>query len=68
MLDRAFGKIQLTVDPLAGDFPELAKDQVTAGIAKTAPGLTGFADLSALNAVLQGAGKPAVGAGSLGGN
>lgn len=68
VLDRAFGKIKLTVDPLAGDFPELTKDQVTAGIAKSAPGLTGFADLTALNAVLQSAGKPAVSAGSLGGN
>jgi NitT/TauT family transport system substrate-binding protein len=68
VLDRAFSKIKLTVDPLAGDFPELTKDQVTAGITKKAPGLTGFADLSALNTVLTAAGKPAVAAGSLGGN
>lgn len=68
VLDRAFSKIKLTVDPLAGDFPELVKDQVTAGIAKSAPGLTGFADLSPLNTVLSAAGKPAVSAGSLGGN
>lgn len=68
VIDRAFSKIQLTVDPLTTDFPELTKDQVTAGIAKTAPGLTGFADLKALNTVLQAAGEPAVTAGSLGGN
>ncbi|HEX3650342.1 MAG TPA: ABC transporter substrate-binding protein [Pseudonocardiaceae bacterium] len=68
VLDRAFSKIKLTADPLATDFPELVKDQVIAGIAKTAPGLTGFADLTQLNAVLKAAGKPAVSAGSLGGN
>ncbi|HVV22871.1 MAG TPA: ABC transporter substrate-binding protein [Pseudonocardiaceae bacterium] len=68
ILDRAFSKIQLTTNPLATDFPELTKDQVTAGIAKTAPGLTGFADLTTLNSVLRAAGKPTVDAGSLGGN
>lgn len=68
VLDRAFSKIKLTVDPLATDFPELTKDQVIAGIAKSQPGLTGFADLTALNTVLKAAGKPAVAAGSLGGN
>ena len=68
VLDRAFSKIKLTVDPLATDFPQLTKDQVTAKIAKTAPGLTGFADLKILNSVLTAAGKPAVDAGSLGGN
>jgi NitT/TauT family transport system substrate-binding protein len=66
VLDRAFSKITLTLDPLATDFPELAKDQVTAGIAKSAPSLSGFADLTAVNAVLTKAGKPAVAAGSLG--
>jgi sulfonate transport system substrate-binding protein len=68
VLDRAFSKIKLTVDPLASDFPELVKDQVIAGIAKTAPGLTGFADLSQLNTVLTAAGKQPVSTGSLGGN
>jgi NitT/TauT family transport system substrate-binding protein len=68
VLDRAFSKIKLTVDPLATDFPELVKDQVTAKIAKTAPGLTGFADLSALNTVLKANGQSAISAGSLGGN
>jgi NitT/TauT family transport system substrate-binding protein len=68
VLDRAFSKIKLTVDPLAGDFPELTKDQVIAGIVQTQPGVTGFADLTTLNDVLEAAGKPAIGAGSLGGN
>jgi NitT/TauT family transport system substrate-binding protein len=68
VLDRAFSKIKLTVDPLVGDFPELTKDQVIAGIVKTQPGVTGFADLTTLNDVLEAAGKPAIGAGSLGGN
>jgi NitT/TauT family transport system substrate-binding protein len=68
VLDRAFSKITLTVDPLATDFPQLTKDQVTAKIAKTAPGLTGFADLTPLNNVLKADGKPTVDAGSLGGN
>lgn len=68
VLDRAFSKITLTLDPLASDFPALVKDQVIAGIAKSAPNLTGFADLTQLNDVLKGAGKPAVSAGTLGGN
>lgn len=68
VLDRAFDRIQLTVDPLTADFPELTRDQVTAGITTTAPGLTGFADLTALDSVLRAAGRPTVDAGSLGGN
>jgi NitT/TauT family transport system substrate-binding protein len=68
VLDRAFGEIKLTLDPLAADFPELTKDQVTAGIAKTAPSLTGFANLDAVNTVLKAAGRPAVNAASLSGN
>jgi NitT/TauT family transport system substrate-binding protein len=68
VVDRAFSKIQLTLDPLASDFPELTKDQVTAGIAKSAPVLKGFADLGPLNTVLKAAGKPAVSAGELSGN
>lgn len=60
VLDRAFGQIALTLDPLLGDFPELTRDQVTAGIAKSAPSVAGFADLAALNSVLRAAGKPAV--------
>lgn len=68
VLDRAFSKITLTVDPLASDFPALVKDQVTAKIATTQPNLTGFADLTILNDVLKAAGKPTVSAGTLGGS
>ena len=68
VLDRSFSEIQLTLDPLAGDFPELTKDQVTAGITKKAPSLTGFANLDAVNTVLKAAGKPAVSAANLAGN
>jgi NitT/TauT family transport system substrate-binding protein len=68
VVDRSFSEIQLTLDPLAADFPELTKDQVTAGISKTAPSLTGFANLDALNTVLKAAGRPAVSAANLSGN
>ncbi|HEX3790285.1 MAG TPA: ABC transporter substrate-binding protein [Pseudonocardiaceae bacterium] len=68
VIDRAFSNITLTFDPLAGDFPALAKDQVIAGITKTAPSLTGFAKLTALNGVLRNAGKAAVSAAGLGSN
>ncbi|WAL64048.1 ABC transporter substrate-binding protein [Amycolatopsis cynarae] len=65
VLDRAFSSIELTTDPLASRFPQLAQDQVTAGVAKTAPKLTGFFDLTALNTVLAQAGKPAADAAGL---
>jgi len=65
VLDRAFANIELTTDPLASRFPQLAQDQVTAGITKTAPQLNGFFDLTTLNTVLSQAGKPAVSAAGL---
>ncbi|GAA1583304.1 ABC transporter substrate-binding protein [Kribbella hippodromi] len=65
VIDRAFEHIQITADPIAATFPQLAKDQVTAGIAKTAPAVAGFADLGPLNEVLGKAGKPAVDAAGL---
>jgi len=65
VLDRAFTNIELTADPLAAQFPQLAKDSVTAGVAKTAPDLRGFVDVSLLNKVLQAAGKPQVDTGGL---
>lgn len=65
VLDRAFQNIELTTDPLAARFPQLAQDQVTAGIVKTAPKVNGFFDLGSLNAVLTAAGKPAVDAAGL---
>jgi NitT/TauT family transport system substrate-binding protein len=68
VIDRAFGKIQLTVDPLASDFPELSKDQVTAGIVAKAPSVNGFADLGLLNKELKAANQPTVSAAGIGTN
>lgn len=65
VIDDSWGQIQLTTDPIAKQFPQLAKDQVTAGVAKTAPAVQGFADFTLLNKVLQAAGKPAVDAAGL---
>ena len=65
VIERAWSNITLTFDPVAGQFKQLAQDQVTAGIAETAPDVAGFADLTALNAVLEEAGEPVVDAGGL---
>ncbi|TDO69559.1 NitT/TauT family transport system substrate-binding protein [Kribbella sp. VKM Ac-2571] len=65
VIDRAWRHIKITADPIAATFPQLAKDQVTAGIAKQAPNVAGFADLGPLNEVLTQAGKPAVDAAGL---
>ncbi|MGC4942047.1 ABC transporter substrate-binding protein [Kribbella sp. DT2] len=65
VIDRAFGAIDITADPVAGQFPQLAKDQVTAAIAKEAPSVAGFADLGPLNDVLTKAGQPTVDAAGL---
>lgn len=68
VIDAAFGEIQLTFDPLAADFPALAKDQVTAGILKTAPSVQGFANLTLLNQELKAQGQPTVSAAGIGTN
>ena len=52
-------------DPIASTFPQLAKDSVTAGITKEPTDLTGFADLTLLNAELTADGKPVVDAAGL---
>jgi NitT/TauT family transport system substrate-binding protein len=65
VLDSAFKAIELTTDPIASTFPQLAKDSVTAGIVKEQADLKGFADLSALNEALKATGKPAVDAAGL---
>jgi NitT/TauT family transport system substrate-binding protein len=65
VIERAWSNITLTFDPIAGEFTQLAQDQVTAGIAEKAPEVAGFADLTELNAVLAQAGKPEVDAGGL---
>jgi NitT/TauT family transport system substrate-binding protein len=65
VLDRAFSGIELTTDPQAGSFPQLAQDAVTAKVAESAADVTGFADFTLLNQVLTAAGRPAVDAGGL---
>ncbi|WP_202869091.1 ABC transporter substrate-binding protein [Kribbella antibiotica] len=65
VIDRAFSNIEITADPISATFPQLAKDQVAAGIAKEAPKVSGFADLGPLNDVLAKAGKPTVDAAGL---
>jgi NitT/TauT family transport system substrate-binding protein len=65
VIERAWSGIELTFDPISGQFPQLAKDQVIAGIAKEAPSVAGYADLTALNAVLKEQGKPEVDAAGL---
>ncbi|MEV0069729.1 ABC transporter substrate-binding protein [Amycolatopsis sp. NPDC050768] len=60
VLDRAFSGIELTTDPIPEQFPQLAQDSVTAGVAKSAVALKGFADFGPLNEVLQEAKQPAV--------
>ncbi|HEY4419223.1 MAG TPA: ABC transporter substrate-binding protein [Pseudonocardia sp.] len=65
VIDRAFENITLDPDPLASTFPQLAQDSVTAGITEQPTDLAGFIDVAPLNAELQAAGKPAVGAAGL---
>ena len=60
VLDRAFSGIELTTDPVAAEFPQLAQDSVTAGVVKSAVALKGFADFGPLNAVLKARNLPAV--------
>ncbi|PSL56622.1 NitT/TauT family transport system substrate-binding protein [Saccharothrix carnea] len=60
VLNRAFDNIELTVDPQAKSFPQLAEDAVTAGVAKEAADVAGLADFTLLNKVLSAAGKPTV--------
>lgn len=64
-IERAWSNITLTFDPIAGQFKQLAKDQVTAGVAEEAPDVAGFADLTQLNTVLKEASKPEVDSGGL---
>jgi NitT/TauT family transport system substrate-binding protein len=65
VIERAWASIELTTDPISSTFPQLAKDQVAAGIAQQAPTVAGYADLSALNTVLAVASRPTVDAAGL---
>ncbi|XVV05431.1 ABC transporter substrate-binding protein [Actinosynnema sp. CA-248983] len=60
VLDRAFDNIELTLDPQAKSFPQLARDAVTAGVAKEPADVGGLADFTLLNKVLTAAGRPTV--------
>jgi NitT/TauT family transport system substrate-binding protein len=60
VLDRAFSGIELTTDPIAAEFPQLAQDSVTAGVVKSAVALKGFADFGPLNEVLKAQNLPTV--------
>lgn len=66
VLDRAFGELSFSADPLAATFPQLATDSVTAGVTTTVAPLNGFVDVTELNMVLQADGRPAVDAAGLG--
>ncbi|GAB2764412.1 ABC transporter substrate-binding protein [Sinomonas soli] len=67
VVERALANITFTTDPLAGAYPRLLADGVTAGVTKAAD-LHGLFDLRALNAVLaqEGAGHARAGAAGLG--
>ena len=65
ILDAAWNNIELTTDAQAKTFPQLAKDAVTAGVAKEAANVAGYADFTLLNKVLQAQGKPQVQAAGL---
>jgi NitT/TauT family transport system substrate-binding protein len=65
ILDAAWDNIELTTDAQAKHFPQLAKDAVTAGVAKDAANVAGYADFTLLNKVLQAQGKPQVQAAGL---
>ncbi|GAA5174179.1 ABC transporter substrate-binding protein [Pseudonocardia eucalypti] len=65
VLDRAFSELTFGLDPLAATFPQLSKDSVTAGATPTETDLAGFVDVTQLNKVLQGNGKPTVSAAGL---
>lgn len=62
VIERAFGELSFSTDPLAATFPQLAQDSVTAGITDELTDLTGFIDVGPLNAELEAAGQPAVAA------
>lgn len=65
VLDRAFGNITYTIDPLASTLGRLLEDGVTAGTTDEAD-ITGIYDLAILNAVLADEGLATVSAAGLG--
>jgi NitT/TauT family transport system substrate-binding protein len=65
VMARAVRNITFTVDPLAATLPALLADAVAAGTTQKAS-LAGIGDLSVLNKVLAGQGRPPVSAAGLG--
>jgi NitT/TauT family transport system substrate-binding protein len=65
VIQRAFGNIEVSTDPLAGTLDKLLADGVTARVTKKAS-LDGIYDLRLLNKVLEQEGQPAVSAAGLG--
>ena len=66
-VQRAWGNMAFTDDPLASTLARNAQDAVDVGLLTLKPGgLSGIYDLRLLNSVLKSAGKPAVSAGGLG--
>ncbi|GAA4017850.1 ABC transporter substrate-binding protein [Allokutzneria multivorans] len=65
VLERAFSQIEFSFDPLAGRFPKLSKDAVTAGVTKQEIDLKGLVDVAALNEALKAAGVATVDASGL---
>ncbi len=59
-LDRAFDAVQLSPDPHALTYAQLAQDSVTAGVIPSPPYLEGLIDLRLLNEELAARGKPAI--------
>ena len=66
VIDRAFENIELTFDPTAGNFAQLAEDAVTAEVSEEAVDLGGLIDLGPLNQALEDAGLDPVDDGGLG--
>ena len=65
VINRSFDELELTYDPIAANFTQLAKDAVTAKVADSVADLTGLADLAALNSALSDAGLDPVDDGGL---
>lgn len=65
VIDRAFGELKFSTDPLAVTFPQLAQDSLDAGITDSLTDLSGFIDVAPLNAELEAAGQPPVDAAGL---
>jgi NitT/TauT family transport system substrate-binding protein len=66
VLDRAWGELTVTADPIASALEKSAENAVTAGTAQKKVDLNGIYDLRELNTILKSQGRDAVSAGGLG--